>query len=347
MSNNLTCNICKKDFKTQQLINKHSNRKKSCYYDRKDILNEQIKIITNKLKINDDSSINSTNFMCKYCKTSFSTKGNVKKHLNKNCNKRNELSIRLNTFQQELIVVEKNIIDIEGVNEEVENEEVEENEELEDDDTYNKLDRQTLIKMLKAKNKVNKEKIINTVEINGNNNNNTTNNIQNQQINNVTNNIQINLNNYDEPNCDFLTVDQKNKFLKDRYKGLIDFITYVYFNEKYPENHTVLYTNLRSKYGHIYKNNKWIAEEIDMIADKLNKDSFDKLSQHLDSIKGDKTKAIKYEKEIEKGEKFIDHFMSNDTTKQSNSEIKKTLYNNKNVVTNTRDKIHKIKKTSK
>ena len=110
------------------------------------------------------------------------------------------------------------------------------------------------------------------------------------------------------------------------------------------KNHTVLYTNLRSKYGHIYKNNKWIAEEIDMIADRLNKESFDKLSQHLDDIKGDKMKAIKYEKEIEKGDKFIDHFMSNDTTKQSNTAIKKTLYNNKDVVTNTRDKIVKEKK---
>ena len=55
-------------------------------------------------------------------------------------------------------------------------------------------------------------------------------------------------------------------------------------------------------------------------------------------------KAIKYEKEIEKGDKFIDHFMSNDTTKQSNTAIKKTLYNNKNVVTDTRDKINKLKK---
>jgi hypothetical protein len=39
--------------------------------------------------------------------------------------------------------------------------------------------------------------------------------------------------------------------------------------------------------------------------------------------------------------------MSNDTTKQSNTAIKKTLYNNKDVVTNTRDKIDKEKKIKK
>ena len=156
------------------------------------------------------------------------------------------------------------------------------------------------------------------------------------------------MNNYDEPNCDFLTSDQKNKFLKDRYKGLIDFITYVYFNESYPENHTILYTNLRSKFGHIYKNNKWIVEEIDMIADKLNGYSFDKLSEHLDTIKNemkdiknDEEKVEKYEKDIQKGDKFIEHFTSNDSTKQSRTNIKKLIYNNKDIIENTKKKVQK------
>jgi len=169
---------------------------------------------------------------------------------------------------------------------------------------------------------------------NNSNSNNTTNNVENQQ--NITNNIQITLNNYDQPNCEFLTIDQKNKFLKDRYKGLLDFITYVYFNDAYPENHTILYTNLRSKYGQIYKNNKWFIEEIDLIADKLNEYSFDKLSEHLDEIKNDDESAEKYKKDIDKGLAFVKHFTSNDTTKQSKTDIKKTLYNNKDVIEKTR-----------
>jgi hypothetical protein len=143
-------------------------------------------------------------------------------------------------------------------------------------------------------------------------------------------------------------MEQKNKFLKDRYKGLIDFITYVYFNEAYPENHTILYTNLRSKFGHIYKNNKWFIEEIDMIADKLNSYSFDKLSGHLDTIKNnikeDKDKAIKYEKEIDRGEKFVEHFSSNDSTKESRTNIKKLIYNNKDLIGKTKEKTIKNKK---
>jgi len=150
-------------------------------------------------------------------------------------------------------------------------------------------------------------------------NNTTNNNINNQQnigTQNITNNIQITLNNYDNPNCDFLSIEQKNKFLKDRYKGLIDFITYVYFNEKYPE----------TKFGQIYKNNKWMIEEIDLIANKLNEYSFDKLNSHLETIQDDEDLADKYKKEIDRGQAFIDHYVTTDTSKQSISDIKKTLY---------------------
>ena len=248
MNNNFKCNICEKEFTTKHLLIKHTNRKKSCYYDRRDIIEEQIKGFNNKLKNDDNTSISSNKHICTYCKTPYSNKSNLKTHLKKNCNKRNELSIRLNSFQQELIIVNNKIIQIEGVKEEVilsHKDDVQLNKE-----TLIKFDKEILIQMLlekdinkdinkdvskAVKEKETKSKSVtnNTNNINGDNN--TTNNINNQQINNVTNNIQINLNNYDEPNCDFLTMEQKNKFLKDRYKGLIDFITYVYFNESYPE----------------------------------------------------------------------------------------------------------------
>ena len=130
-------------------------------------------------------------------------------------------------------------------------------------------------------------------------------------------------------------------------KTILFFITYVYFNESYPENHTILYTNLRSKFGHIYKNNKWMVEEIDMIADKLNDYSFDKLSEHLDTIKDNKDVSIKYEKEIQKGDNFIEHYTSNDTTKQARTNIKKIIYNNKDLVTKTKELKQSIKSKKK
>ena len=345
MTSKFSCTKCKKIFSTKHLLFKHGERKRSCYYDRLETINDQIQIINSKIKICDESSLKSYNFRCKYCNILYSNKSNLKKHIFNNCDKRDEIIVKLNLYKEELINVENEISIIEKGNNDKDdkddkqnnNKEILENnediesdtsdEDDEDDEEYNKLDKRTLIKMLKkSEKKKNTQNIINNTTINNNN------------TQNITNNIQINLNNYDEPKCDFLTIEQKNKFLKDRYKGLIDFITYVYFNEAYPENHTILYTNLRSKFGQIYKNNKWIIEEIDLIADNLNKQSFDKFNEHLENLKHDKKYAELYKKEIDKGIAFMNHYMCNDTSKQSTTNIKKTLYNNKDIIIETKNK---------
>jgi hypothetical protein len=73
-----------------------------------------------------------------------------------------------------------------------------------------------------------------------------------------------------------------------------------------------------------------------LIADKLNEFSFDKLNEHLEEIKNDDETSEKYKKEIDKGLAFVKHFTANDTTKQTKTDIKKTLYNNKDVIEKTR-----------
>mgnify|MGYP003705277047 CR=1 FL=1 len=60
MSKKNICMKCKKEFGTTQLLTKHENRKKSCYYDRLEILNEQIKLYSDKIKKNDEISIETT-----------------------------------------------------------------------------------------------------------------------------------------------------------------------------------------------------------------------------------------------------------------------------------------------
>ena len=304
------CNICNMKFKTTYLLNKHKNKKNPCINDREILVSNKITEL--KTFIRDaDKCLKLNDSKCLYCNIGFSTKGNLKAHVLLSCKIKKDVDIELEKYTTELNKLKQllntNIAQLTD------------------------QDKDVLIKLLLEK------------QQNGNNGNNVTNNIGNQQninnqqiTNNITNNVQINLNNFDNPNCDFLTIEQKNKFLKDRYKGLIDFITYVYFNEKNPENHTIMYTNLRSKYGHSYKNNKWIVEEIDLIADKLNEFSFDKLNEHLEEIKNDDETAEKYKKEIDKGLAFVKHFTSNDTAKQTKTDIKKTLYNNKDVIEKNR-----------
>jgi hypothetical protein len=337
MQPNFVCKICAEKFKCNYLLDKHINRNVSCLYEKEIELEKKISKLTKYLKVRDKND--NIDIQCLYCKNNFSTKGNLKIHISNHCSKRKHKYKLLQKSCDELSNIKNKIKDQELYETETETETETDinnfkstnNLDQEQLNNINNLDRESLIKLL-----LEKQQVINNTNSNNNNNNtNTIQNINNQQ--NITN-VQITLNNYDKPNCDFLTIEQKNKFLKDRYKGLLDFITYVYFNEAYPENHTILYTNLRSKYGQIYKNNKWMIEEIDEIADKLNEYSFDKLSEHLDEIKNDEN-AEKYKKDIDKGIAFINYFTTNDTSKQTKSDIKKTLYNNKDLIEKTKKNI--------
>jgi hypothetical protein len=344
MKEKICCEYCKKVFISQYLLEKHLNRKELCLFEMLDNVKNNIKMLKITMNKYDDNSLKSKLYICAYCKITYSNKGNVKRHITNNCDERNQYIVKLKTLDKELLRIEEKIKEynekLDNNNKNQVDNQVTNQQEIQDLSNIQNMDKDEIIKLVYNLTKNNSNQPININITNNTNNTNNTQNNTNNTINNTQNNT-LNLNNYDNPNCDFLTMEQKNKFLKDRYKGLIDFITFVYFNEKYPENHTILYTNLRSKFGHIYKNNKWFIEEIDMIADKLNDYSFDKLSGHLDEIKADEDKAEKYEKEINKGESFVEHYTSNDTTKEARTNIKKLIYNNKDLVGKTKEKVYK------
>lgn len=261
-----------------------------------------------------------------------STKSNLKVHIYSNCPERKEIINKL-----ELLNNEKD--------------EISERLNIKDDTTNNDTEKllREEVKSLKdiiEKNGLNVNTNSNpTTNSHNNSHNNNHTNSHNTNSNN-TNTIQIIINNYDTPDITFLTDEQKTKFLKDRYKGIIDFIEQVYFNKDHPENHSAYISNLRSKFGQVYKNNKWVVEDTDVIADKLNKNGFDTISNHLDDlIKNDPNKN-NYKKEIDGGLRFTDHYMSNDTSKISRTAIKKTLYNNRDIVLETKN-INKLRTKSK
>ena len=322
--NKVLCEDCKISFKYNYLLERHKNRKKSCLYDRYDDLKIEIDKIENDLNVTDKNILQQTKktlYKCLYCSTIMSTKGILKTHIYNNCIERKEIINKLEILNNE-------------------KDEIEDRLNIKDNNNTEELLREE-VKTLKE---IIEKNGLNTNSHNNSHNNNHTNS-HNTNSNN-TNTIQIIINNYDTPDITFLTDEQKTKFLKDRYKGIIDFIEQVYFNKDHPENHSAYISNLRSKFGQVYKNNKWVVEETDVIADKLNKNGFESISNHLDDLIKNDSKKDQFKKEIDNGLRFTDHYMTTDTSKISRTAIKKTLYNNRDIVLETKN-IRKLKNINK
>jgi len=81
MKKKICCEICKKVFISQYLLDKHLNRKESCLYDVQQEINTKIKSLKSMINKNDIKSIESNLCICVYCKVSYSNKSNLKKHL--------------------------------------------------------------------------------------------------------------------------------------------------------------------------------------------------------------------------------------------------------------------------
>jgi hypothetical protein len=115
------------------------------------------------------------------------------------------------------------------------------------------------------------------------NNNNTTNTTTNNTTNNGTiNNITIN--NYKNDNLDYITdnyIKRMFTFLKnenDLHINLPKVIENIKFNPNHKENNNVKITNMRSKVGMKYDNNKWLTVDKDELLNELYKMTIDMLA---------------------------------------------------------------------
>ena len=88
--------------------------------------------------------------------------------------------------------------------------------------------------------------------------NNTTNNTTNNNCNNnITNNNTININNYGNENLKHLRGRDFAKLLDGIYSAVPKLIEKIHFDPKHPENQNIKYTNQKSPYLKIMKDDKW------------------------------------------------------------------------------------------
>ena len=219
---NYNCSICnfsskrKPDYNRHLKTKKHLNNKKNYEEDNYKKQGQNLKIPHFLLKIPHNPSqisdhTNKELYKCEYCIKEFSRIDNLNRHIEKYCKKKRELDKIENENENSKIIEKQNkIIDLQS---------------------------KQINKLLEKK-----AKQINNTQ----NNNNSTN---------IINNIHIN--NYGEENLEMLTDEFKERCITRPFYAIIDIIKKIHFNDDYPENKNMRIVNKRDNKIQVLTDGKW------------------------------------------------------------------------------------------
>jgi len=164
-----------------------------------------------------------------------------------------------------------------------------------------------------TKNKMEKEKT-----------NRTTNNVNKGTINNI--NITLS---YGKEATDHITNKQYNTIFKRSNKSVPYLVLLKHFDVDKPENHNVYISNMRDEYAHIFTGDKWAVDDKEYILHQLYIDNLEFLMEKYDDMK---KKEELSEISIKKFDLFIEKRENKDVVANVKKDIKKVLYNNRNIV---------------
>jgi len=285
------CDLCKKDFRYKYLLDKHKLRKRVCNTSDNIIKNytEKIDEIEKYIENKTNDSIENGN-KCLFCDKEFSNKANTKKHISSTCIVIKQLNTQKIGFEQE----KNNFIDKQKIKEK--------------DNEIQKL-RDTMEKMIMKQN---------TPSINITNNNKV-----------INNNLIVNINNFGKEDLSHITLNDYKKYLSGFFPGFIKFIEKVHFDENAPENHNINITNMKSKYLHIYEDNKWtLKEKVDVIDKFINK----KYTMLVDKCEELEEKNEISEKIIDDFVQFTQNYKDQEAQKNTKNKISTLIYNKRDKI---------------
>ena len=176
------------------------------------------------------------------------------------------------------------------------------------------------------------------ISINGNNNNNTNTIItgnNNNNCNNNNNNIynyNFNLISFGKDNIKCLDSEELINIINSNRNLYEELITRINFNPDKPEHHNVYYPDMKTSYGKVFENNKWVDKKIFEIIDVLLNANTERLNYILDNF--DDALSKKTRNKIINTIKDVD-FSNTQNRKKLISYIKPILYNNKDMVIKT------------
>lgn len=172
--------------------------------------------------------------------------------------------------------------------------------------------------------------------INGDHNTQT---IINKPIINNTTNINIKLNAYGEEDLSKIPDKKFKEIFNKGTKSVQEFVLNLHFNENLPENHNICVSNLKDKYVSKYDGKKWVVEKKDTFLDEL----YDDKSMTLENKFKDMIKDLN--PNIRKMfSKFLSKVDDDEMTTNVKEQLKILMYNNREIVQNTKKMINKSKK---
>lgn len=177
-----------------------------------------------------------------------------------------------------------------------------------------------------------------------NNNNNVGNkniniNIDNSPNSNVTvnkENINVNIILLNYPPDKYTLAEDIGKILADDKDFIIKIVERTNVNKDKPEHHNIYYPDIKSAYGEMYKNNRWNTMRINEILHTILECNTDALKQFLNEL-GD----IMNEKTKNNIMRTVEDFYNTDRRQKMMSYIKCLLYDNREMIRNTRKKVKK------
>jgi hypothetical protein len=293
------------------------------------------KVITGVVQAPKDSSVENKSNMCIFCKKIFSKNSNMHRHINISCKVKKE-SDKLKEELFDKLLEQKEVLENESKKKDVLLEQ--QKEKLEEKQNVIKK-RRVEINEFKKKDKK-RQKDINELQDKIKNlqqqitiyNNNTTNN------NTMNNNINITIVAHGEEDLKYITEKKIKQLLGRGFKSLENLIEHVHFNKNKPEHHNIYVPSTKDSHVMCYNGKKWKLEHSEEKIRELIEDKETYLVEEYD----------KWKDQLKSGDKKkFDRFMSSLEDDKQNKirrgEIKLLLYNNRDIVKDTRRKIKESK----
>ena len=168
-------------------------------------------------------------------------------------------------------------------------------------------------------------------------------NIDKSQNNNGTiNNITISLNSYDKTDKSYIKNTDILTCIKKGNMGIPHMIHLLHCNKYKPENHNVCLNNIKSSYIGVYNGRKWDYEMQFELIDMMAEDCINMIEDRV--AEWDDKYYKKHKSTIDKFPHFqYKYYDSKDVKKRVHEEAKLKLFNNRDLIMKTRNKLLEIK----